>query len=746
MSVFRLRITIGLALALVSTLLLSPTSSALAGFDYSSTMRWAGGASTSGFPDQGVDVAGGIAVVAGGWNDLTVFDVSDPDNPVDLALMETGIDHNRVLIDGNRFFVAGGLYFEGIDSGTLLIYDISDPKNPVPTDWIEFWDFAYDLALAGDHLYVVGGASGAGSLRVFDVSADPVVEEGWVGLPDVASGVCVTDGYAYVSAGDAGVITVDLSDPQNPSIADVFDTIGSASDIDLDGSHLYVADGVEGLLVCSLVVPEAPVQVGALDTSGTADEVGVLDGTVFVGSSNGFVDGDLVAVDVSTPSSPTELGTVGLNGAIQQMAGVGTRVYLASGNSSLQIYDVSSTASPEVVSGPPSSDTDLDVVVSGTVAYLAEGASGIRVLDVTNPASPVDAGVFDLGHDVLTFALQGSYLYVGGGWPYEVEVVDLSVPLAPVSVGVYDFGGFTTIDHIAVDGSRLLVVDSHNLRLADISDPTQPIETAVVPLGPDAYSMVIDGIHAYVSSNDHVGGTFFHTLDLSDMSNPSVVATLELPWSYGIEKEGNFVYVPAHFGGINVIDVSTPASPFVVGSADGFVVTGPPALANGILYVPSRPSGVWVYDVANPANPVALGSANTKGTAYSAAVIGDRLLVADRTLQYSILPLHAVTTDVDVQAQLLGQPMLAAYPNPSRGAVRLELRNGDGNPEGGRLEIFDVLGQRVCRIDAISKAAGDGFVASWDGLDDARKPVGTGVYFARFDKGCAVIARITILR
>ena len=65
-------------------------------------------------------------------------------------------------------------------------------------------------------------------------------------------------------------------------------------------------------------------------------------------------------------------------------------------------------------------------------------------------------------------------------------------------------------------------------------------------------------------------------------------------------------------GGLQVIDISTPTAPVIVGSVDtpGYAVGV--SVANGYAYVAAGRSGLQVIDISTPTAPVIVGSVDTR--------------------------------------------------------------------------------------------------------------------------------------
>lgn len=87
---------------------------------------------------------------------------------------------------------------------------------------------------------------------------------------------------------------------------------------------------------------------------------------------------------------------------------------------------------------------------------------------------------------------------------------------------------------------------------------------------------------------------------------------------------------------------------------------------------------------------------------------------------------------------------LRAAPNPARGSVVLRVAAAIEGPQ--RIEVFDVHGRRVRRIDGGWRAAG-ARVETWNGRDDAGRPLAPGVYVVALRVGGASArVRVALVR
>ena len=124
----------------------------------------------------------------------------------------------------------------------------------------------------------------------------------------------------YLSAGEAGVHIVDVSDPAHPQEIGAYDTDGWAWQTVVVGDYAFVADGSDGLQVLNVSDPQHPGFVGSAATLGEARALTVAGHYAYLAAGEGGV----WAMDISDPAAPVEVGyfpTAGRAVAIARRAG-----------------------------------------------------------------------------------------------------------------------------------------------------------------------------------------------------------------------------------------------------------------------------------------------------------------------------------------------------------------------------------------------------------------------------------------
>ncbi len=114
-----------------------------------------------------------------------------------------------------------------------------------------------------------------------------------------------------------------------------YETPGYAEAVAVSGSYAYIADNYAGLRVIDISTPSSPTEVGYYNTPDRAYGVAVSDAYAYV------VDGysGLCVIDISTPSSPTEAGYYDTPSWANAVAVSGAYAYVADWDVGLQIYE-----------------------------------------------------------------------------------------------------------------------------------------------------------------------------------------------------------------------------------------------------------------------------------------------------------------------------------------------------------------------------------------------------------------------
>ncbi|HMB70727.1 MAG TPA: FlgD immunoglobulin-like domain containing protein [bacterium] len=424
-----------------------------------------------------------------------------------------------------------------------------------------------------------------------------------VGISTHANDVMVEGDLAYTADESSGLKVFDISDPRAPVLIGSLAGSSPAEDIAKAGNLAYLALQDAGLQIVDVSDPTTPFIVSTLDTPGIALGIAVSGSLAYVSDD----DAGLHVVDVSDPALPAILGTVDTPGLAKAVAVSGNLAYVGDYTFGLQVIDVSSPASPAIVGTVDTPGGAVDVAVQGAYAYLP-GLTGLLIVDISVPTAPAIAGTALTGLKVDGVAVAGNRAYLAGD---QLQVVDVSNPSSPVLLGHLYYPGAVGV---AVAGNHAVVASFiyGGIQIAEINSGTAsvPISTSyrnAVSIN----DIVTMGDYAFLAEEYWYGPQGW--VGVYDVSNPAVpqfVKSIGRGIASTIERIGDHLIVgggaSASTQAFQVIDVSNPASPVVVGGLDG-VFPRDMAVSGNLAFV-AGPSGLQIVDVSVPSAPAVIGT------------------------------------------------------------------------------------------------------------------------------------------
>jgi hypothetical protein len=488
------------------------------------------------------------------------------------------------------------------------------------------------VAVFGNYAYVTTAAHSDGTnqvergLQVIDISNPASPRRIGRYETDFVESMALSGPYLYMTVGRT-VEVIDVSDPTNPERLSTYETSGDARGLALSGRYLYVA--------------KHPPEYS-------------------------YVGGGLDILDISNPANPHCVGTYVGSGFARRVAVSGNIAYVAEGlrlehgnyvAGDLEIIDISNPANPQRLAAYDIGGHAFSVAVSCNYVYVADFHIGLHALDISNPATPQWVGTYYSARNafnppaVYDLTVSGPHAFLADrGYPGGVEMVDISNPASPRRVG--RSAGSGQVDAVAVFENYLCATHEWaGLQVFEIV-PANPQRLGKSSLA-NAYAVAVSGNYAYVADGPVWAGTNFaggslSVLDISYPENPRRVGDYQTRgYISRIVAAGAYLYVAKQKGlwdgtndvdaGLDVIDVSNPASPRWVGGyrtsgyARSLAVLGNYAyLLEGPLWTGSNYLGstLQVLDITDPANPHSVASYLTTGDARDVAVSDNYAFVA----------------------------------------------------------------------------------------------------------------------
>ena len=258
---------------------------------------------------------------------------------------------------------------------------------PTPLSYIDLKQQANNVALQGDYAYVATD-TGLVIVDTSDPSTPFIAGSAAIGK---ALDVKVDGVYVYLATA-TGLAVVSVNDVAEPEYLATYTDLGAINDIALENGRAYLATETNGFAVLNLQNPTAPALVGSVILGSVINAVAV-EGELAV-----VVSGDvLIALGVTVPSSPVELGRANVPGA-KQVAIKGKHAFVAAGSATYYpSVDFTDPINP-VVNETPRDFLPNDVVVRGDHAFYAEIVfpSAIPIVNIKDPNNPLYQALIDM--------------------------------------------------------------------------------------------------------------------------------------------------------------------------------------------------------------------------------------------------------------------------------------------------------------------------------------------------------------
>jgi hypothetical protein len=244
------------------------------------------------------------------------------------------------------------------------------------------------------------------------------------------------------------------------------------------------------------------------------------------------------------------------------------------------------------------------ITKGGNYLYIANDSTApsrsyLTIVNVSNPATPSVVADLALPSSVpstLQIVKNGNYLYM---FPEsgDMQVVDVSNPAAPAivrSVSMTASGG-------VIVGNRLYTAERANgVGVWDVSQPDNPTRIGSVSLSGNITEVAVAGSTLYALSG--FGSPAVHLLSLATPDSPTLQSTFNTNYVADMVVYGNYLYLSNGFGNTQIVDVSNPASPSVIGI---FEIGRVRAVENATARLLTA-GGSWMrlYSLTTPSNPM----------------------------------------------------------------------------------------------------------------------------------------------
>ncbi len=391
----------------------------------------------------GVAADGSRAAIASGAAGFTLFDVSNPANPVRHATVipAAGTWSNLSV---SEVVVHGTMLWAICQDVGAIAYDISDLDAPVLTGYDPRLDitppappyYVFNEGVwADDRLYLTEWNGFTPGTVVLDATSSTMAYLGRSLGFDYVRDVDEDAGFIYGCTGQMGIFAHEHQSPNQLVPRGQLHVVESWG-VQAHGTTVYVASTTDGIVVGDFSDPDNPVRHGELDV-GQARQLTVEDGVAYVAA---FTQG-FHTVDVSDWDHLVELDAVTRTGMQSvNIDKVGDLVVTSDRVDGMNLWNVADPANIQHIANWPTPNQALDVVLSpdGAYAYLVVNSVGVQVLDVNPPTNPALLTTFGEGLGATGVVLEDGYLHVSFGTNGVKSYDQAASPAAPLLMASLD--------------------------------------------------------------------------------------------------------------------------------------------------------------------------------------------------------------------------------------------------------------------------------------------------------------------
>jgi len=194
----------------------------------------------------------------------------------------------------------------------------------------------------------------------------------------------------------------------------------------------------------------------------------------------------------------------------------------------------------------------------------------------------------------------GSIAYFGVG--NKIKIMSFSDPANPQIIGAIEVSDLVEdLVRTSINSTNYLVaVGGEKLWLINVQNPTLPSLASSTSLeGGFGEGVGTSGYYAYVAA----GGKGLQVYDISAPATPSKISEIDsLEWSEGLSVVSPYVYV-ASGGRTHIIDINNPAALVYKGQIQATGWHQNVGVRSGYAYVCDWDNSLQVFNVTDPANP-----------------------------------------------------------------------------------------------------------------------------------------------
>lgn len=374
---------------------------------------------------------------------MRIYDINNSSVPVKLGEIYLGYDFTEISVSGNYAYAANTSWTQ------LKIIDITDKTKPILVTTVVTQASTYDSKIKNNQLYLStkNGFQVININQSWNTSQDYIskytypttIIQGGEGNFSTSYGKGITidnNGIAYLSGG--GVISLDLSEPTNPTMLDQIYSYGSKSIIKKYNDYIYTG-GYQNFLEIINASDNSNLTFGLENSYATNG--GQSFGIDFKNNYAYVLGYNLNIIDITENNNSNAIYTGNmLSFETGNLKIKDDYLYVATDiNNSILIYDIVNQISPTLknsvsVNSLNNSYSSTDMEIVDDALFLVTSI-GFEIFNITNRENPTKLSVYE-GSNMYNFKVYNNIVYLSSSKGITIlNIQDLS---NPILVGYYN--------------------------------------------------------------------------------------------------------------------------------------------------------------------------------------------------------------------------------------------------------------------------------------------------------------------
>ncbi|MGD9546474.1 MAG: hypothetical protein AB7V45_02895 [Candidatus Krumholzibacteriia bacterium] len=478
------------------------------------------------------------------------------------------------------------------------------------------------------------------------------------------------------------------------------------ADVIVTGNLAYISRS--GLVAVDISNPETPREIGSVNLNIFTEGMDLIGNHIFISEYGTGDVGFLGIVNISDPYSPALISQTDVGCRPVDVAATSEVAVLACPRNIPVIVDVRNLDRPIVVGMIPTSGNGIGVGYGNGVFAICEDVGLVSFWALDDPVNPIFLGSVEIGYrEPLDILIDGETAYVAAG-SIGVVVLDISSPDAPRVVSEFNTASLAV--GLDIDDSVLYIADGagsgyiSGIYSVDVSNPQSPVKLGYRAVVDSATEIGVDDGIVCVSTRYYSGMQVFNATNPA--TEPENIGLSFSPWrSFRVAANHDRVLLYGT-GTKYFVNISDPSASFIeyqTPSEYGFLATYDVAIQDSWIFAIEKDfieqkCYLSIYQYKPEVGPIRKFRGLIDGNANRLAVSGDRMVV--------IVNGHAVAVDIsDPALPVLGSTYeLTEYPSS------LEMRErvafvGDST-ELLMLDVSDIFNPTVLsRISTVARCA-----------------------------------------